>query len=68
MGEGEVFWTESMPPITNFAWRFASCVFLSREPMERGCHAQDERHNLEAAGCILQRSLYRAVKASKDPV
>lgn len=65
--EGEVFWTESMPAITHFPWRFASCVFLTRVPMERGCHAQDERH-LEPAGCMLQRSLYRAVKASKKPV
>lgn len=86
VGEEEVSWTESMPPVTHFAWRFASFVFFSRVPMERGCHAQDERHNLEAAGCSrileqdacskgaftelwrLQRSLYRAVETSKDPV
>lgn len=33
---GEVSWTESMLPVTHFAWRFANCVFLPRVPVERG--------------------------------
>lgn len=52
-----------MPLVTHFAWRFASSVFLSGVSMEWGCHTQDEKRNLEAAGCMLQRILYRAVEA-----
>lgn len=57
-----------MPPVTHFAWRFASCVFLFRVLVERGCHAQDERRNLEATGCMLQKILYRAVEAMNTVV
>lgn len=59
---GEVSWTESMHPVTPFAWRFARCGFLPRVPVERGCHAQDWRYNLEAAECVLQRIIYKSVE------
>lgn len=61
---GEVSWTKSMPLITPFVWRFASSGLSPSVPAERGCHAQGWRHNPEAAGCMLQRILYKAVEAT----
>lgn len=67
-----------MPPVTHLAWRFASCVFLSRVPMERGCHAQMRGVTWRLQDACFkgaftelwrpQRILYRAVEAMNTVV
>jgi len=53
-----------MSLIAPFAWQFASSGFLPSVPEERGCLARDWRRNPETAGCVLQRTLYKAVEAT----